>query len=113
MFLLREVAMRELRPTLPKFIKAYVNGQNVAVRAGNLIQVLKVQISAETKGHSFIWSSQPESSDTGFPWGAQRLDFDHCWASHSLTYFLSIACQVEYDTLHAAKTHFLLACSEA
>lgn len=41
-----------------------LKGQEVPVRAGNLIQVLKVQISAETKGHTFIWSSQPESSDT-------------------------------------------------
>lgn len=89
-----------------------LTGRKVPVRAGNLIQVLKnfQQIFAETKGHSFICSIQPESSDMEFPWGDQRLDFGHCWASHSLMYFLSISCQVEYDTLHAAKTHFLLAC---
>jgi len=44
--------------------------QKVYVRAGNLIQVLKAQITAETKGHPFIWSRQPESPDTGLLWGA-------------------------------------------
>lgn len=67
-------------------------GQKVSVRARNLIQVLKAQIAAETKGRSFIWSRQAESPDTRPPRGAWILDFDHCWLGITFSYFFSLRC---------------------